>query len=94
MGVVNHAIETAALSLTGIDLDSSTEMSGGFTFLEGGPFPGPDDVIIDQLLCRPARASKLGDTIKLLSIALARLRHHRGRQTGAHRAVRSKTCRT
>ena len=23
-------------------------MSGGFTFVEGGPFQGPDDVIIDE----------------------------------------------
>ena len=44
---------------TGIDLDEVQRMSGGFTYLEGGPFDGPDDVLIDQLLRRPeARACR------------------------------------
>ena len=62
-------------------------MSGGFKFLEGGPFQGPDDVIIDRLSTPSRRRSTLGDTIKLLNRDLARLRHHRGRQTGAHRGA-------
>jgi putative ABC transport system permease protein len=35
-------------SVTGIDYEAFSKMSGGFRFLEGGPFQGPDDVIIDE----------------------------------------------
>jgi putative ABC transport system permease protein len=47
VGVVNHPIQTP-LAATGINLDQFNRMSGGFTFLEGGPFDGPDEVIVDQ----------------------------------------------
>jgi len=35
-------------SVSGIDLDTFSRMSGGFTFLEGGPFKQPNDVILDE----------------------------------------------
>ena len=35
--------------LYGIDIDSFQKLSNGFTFLEGGPFTGPDDIIIDDI---------------------------------------------
>jgi len=35
-------------SITGIDLKTFSEMSGGFRFLEGRPFSGPDEIIVDQ----------------------------------------------
>jgi putative ABC transport system permease protein len=34
--------------VTGIDLRGFTELSGGFRYLAGGPFNGPDQVIIDE----------------------------------------------
>lgn len=34
-------------TVTGIDLENFSKMSGGFRYLEGGPFQGPDDVIVD-----------------------------------------------
>ena len=37
VGVLNHNIQLP-LTITGIDLDRFTAMSGGFTYLEGGPF--------------------------------------------------------
>ncbi len=47
MGVINHPIELP-LNIMGIDLDTFNQMSGGFTYLEGGPFQGPDDILIDK----------------------------------------------
>ena len=37
----------------GVDLDKFDRMSGGFTYLSGGPLRNPDDILIDELLCRP-----------------------------------------
>jgi putative ABC transport system permease protein len=35
-------------SVQGIDLNSFNRMSGGFEYVEGGPFTGPDQVLVDQ----------------------------------------------
>jgi len=35
-------------SITGIDVPSFTAMSGGFEFVDGGPFNGPDQIIVDE----------------------------------------------
>jgi putative ABC transport system permease protein len=35
-------------SVTGIDLAEFNAMSGGFHYLEGGPFQGPDDILVDN----------------------------------------------
>ena len=48
MGVVNYPVQGVTLGATGVDLKQFDQMSGGFTYLHGGPFQGPDDVIIDQ----------------------------------------------
>lgn len=48
VGVVNHPIQPAPLAATGVDLQKFEEMSGGFTFIEGGRFNGPNQVIIDE----------------------------------------------
>ncbi len=39
-------------TVTGVDLPTFTEMSGGFRYLEGGPFRGPDDIIVDEFYAR------------------------------------------
>ena len=51
-------------SITGIDLDEFNSMSGGLHYLEGGPFKGPDDILIDDVY---AGAHKLhaGSTLDL-----------------------------
>jgi len=36
-------------SITGINLDEFNAMSGGLHYLAGGPFQGPDDLIIDDV---------------------------------------------
>ena len=47
MGMIVHPI-TSVTFISGIDLQHFNQMSGGFRYLEGGPFQGPDDLIIDQ----------------------------------------------
>jgi putative ABC transport system permease protein len=39
-------------SITGLDIDSFTRMSGGFNFLAGGPFQSDEEVIIDEYYAR------------------------------------------
>jgi putative ABC transport system permease protein len=46
-GVVVQTVQTP-LVVTGVDLSTFDRMSGGFTYLEGGPFQRPDDIIIDR----------------------------------------------
>jgi putative ABC transport system permease protein len=43
-------------SVSGIHLDEFTKLSGGFTYLSGGPFKDPDDVIIDDVEARAQHA--------------------------------------
>ena len=51
-------------SITGIDLAEFNAISGGLHYLEGGPFQGPDDLLIDDVW---ARSHKLhtGGTLDL-----------------------------
>ena len=65
MGLVTHAIELP-LYVNGVDLDRFNEMSGGLHYLEGGPFQGPDDVIIDRFYAEQ-RKKHVGDTLELIN---------------------------
>lgn len=47
MGMIVHPI-TSVTFVSGIDLARFKQMSGGFKYLEGGPFRGPDDMIVDE----------------------------------------------
>ena len=51
MGMIVHPISSVSFA-SGINLDSFNRMSGGFKYLEGGPFQGPDDIIIDEYYAR------------------------------------------
>jgi len=51
-------------SITGIDLGEFNTMSGGLRYLSGGPFHGPDELIVDDVFAN-ARKLKPGDTIDL-----------------------------
>jgi len=42
----------ALTSIAGINLDEFNAMSGGFKYLAGGPFKGPDDLIVDDVEAR------------------------------------------
>jgi len=52
--------------LYGIDLPSFEAMGGPFTYLQGGPFQGPDDVIVDNLQA-DSKHLKLGQTMQILN---------------------------
>jgi putative ABC transport system permease protein len=52
--------------ITGIDLPSYESMSTGFHYLQGGPFQGPNDVLVDDLFAESKHA-KVGDTIDILN---------------------------
>ncbi len=52
--------------IAGIDLASYESMSGPFRYLNGGPFQGSDDVIVDDLFAQSKRVT-VGDTIEILN---------------------------
>jgi putative ABC transport system permease protein len=66
VGAVNQPVQGITLGATGIDLKQFDQMSGGFTYLHGGPFQGPADVIIDQFYADQQRAH-VGDRIVILN---------------------------
>ena len=52
-------------NIFGIDYTSFNALKP-FIFLEGGPFKGPDDVIIDNYFARSDKGHHVGDTIQIL----------------------------
>ncbi len=65
--VVTHVSASGTLEvIAGIDLDSYERLSGPFHYLEGGPFQGPNDVLVDDLFAR-SKHVKVGDTIEVLN---------------------------
>jgi len=50
--------------IDGIDLPSFEALGGSFTYLEGGPFRGPDDVLVDDFIARQ-RGVKVGDAMMI-----------------------------
>jgi putative ABC transport system permease protein len=53
-------------TVTGLDLDQFSKMSGGFHFLEGGPFQKDDDILIDEFYAREKNLHA-GDTLNLIA---------------------------
>src|SRR5258706_11835793 len=65
--VVTQITTAGALEIiAGIDLPSYESLSGGFHYLQGGPFQGPYDALVDDLFAQSKHA-KVGDTIEILS---------------------------
>ena len=65
--VVTQIMTSGAVEvLYGIDLQSFDAVSGGFHYLSGGPFQGPNDMIIDDLKAAQKHV-KVGDTIEALN---------------------------
>ncbi len=60
-GVLVQPIGTVN-TITGIHLDEFNAMSGGFTYLQGGPFKAPDEIIVDDVFAR-SRNIRVGDTV-------------------------------
>lgn len=65
MGVINDRIEVI-LALTGIDVAKFNQMTGGFTYDEGGPLKGPDDILVDRLYAEEHHYH-VGQTIKVMN---------------------------
>jgi putative ABC transport system permease protein len=60
-------VDTATLSVIyGIDYARFNGLSAGFTFLSGGTFTGPDDVIADDLAAQ-GRKLTVGGTVSLMN---------------------------
>lgn len=53
-------------SVTGINLDEFTRLSGGFRFLHGAPFQGPNDAVIDEYYAEEHKL-RVGDTSEILN---------------------------
>jgi putative ABC transport system permease protein len=51
-------------TMAGIRLEEFSQMSGGFRFVSGGPFRGPDDLIVDEYYARQSK-KKVGDKVVL-----------------------------
>jgi putative ABC transport system permease protein len=52
-------------TVTGLDIDQFTKMSGGFHFLEGGAFQEDDDILIDEFYARQKKLH-VGDSYHLI----------------------------
>jgi putative ABC transport system permease protein len=65
--VVWQVVTSGSLEvIDGINLQSFEALGGPFQFLHGGPFRGPDDVIVDDYIARQKRV-KVGDTMDILN---------------------------
>lgn len=53
-------------SITGLDLAQFSKMSGGFHFLEGGPFTSDQDMLIDEYYAKEKRLH-VGDKVQLIN---------------------------
>src|SRR5271156_4592360 len=61
--VITQVASTGTLEIiAGIDLPSYESMSAGFHYLEGGPFQGPYDVLVDDFFAQSNQA-KVGEKI-------------------------------
>ncbi|HVN05637.1 MAG TPA: FtsX-like permease family protein [Bryobacteraceae bacterium] len=61
MGMISFPV-TSVSYVSGIDLAGFNKMSGGFRYLRGGPFRGPDDIIIDEYYAQQHHL-RAGDTV-------------------------------
>lgn len=67
--IANFNMSQGVETIWGIDFDSYNALRP-FVFLSGGPFKGPNDVIVDDLFARAApkgQTRSVGSTIKLLN---------------------------
>ena len=65
-GIVIQSLTGFFSSAAGIDLDEFNRMSGGFRYMEGGPFQGPDDVLVDEYYAQEHNIHA-GDRIQLMN---------------------------
>ncbi|MGD1090443.1 MAG: FtsX-like permease family protein [Bryobacteraceae bacterium] len=63
-GTLIHQVDTFGTSIAGIHLDEFNAMSGGFTFLSGGLFQRPGELIVDDVYAR-SKHVHVGDKVDL-----------------------------
>jgi putative ABC transport system permease protein len=51
LGMIVHPVSSVSF-VSGIDLSRFNRMSGGFKFLQGGPFQSPNDILVDEYYAR------------------------------------------
>jgi putative ABC transport system permease protein len=73
--IQNFSMGDSLEILYGIDYASFNALKP-FTFIEGGPFQGPDDVIVDDIWARNGSGHHVGETIPIQSL------HHQFRICG------------
>ncbi|RPI96633.1 MAG: ABC transporter permease, partial [Chloroflexi bacterium] len=64
-GMITYPISSVTY-MAGIDLASFTRMSGGFEYVEGGGFQGPDDILVDRHYAQQQKL-RAGSTVNLLN---------------------------
>jgi putative ABC transport system permease protein len=64
--ISNLTLSGSVETLWGIDYESYNALKP-FVFLEGTPFQGPDDVIIDDLKARSGKGLHIGDSVTILN---------------------------
>lgn len=64
-GMVVHPIG-GVNTVTGVDLEEFNRLSGGFRYLDGGPFQGREEVLVDEFYAEQNK-KKAGDVIQLLN---------------------------
>ncbi len=52
--------------IAGIDLQSYQALGGPFRYIDGGPFQGPNDALVDDFFAKSKKV-KVGDTIEILN---------------------------
>ncbi len=52
--------------ITGVDLPQFNKLSGGFRFVEGGPFQGVDDIMVDELWAKDHKVH-VGQPVKVMN---------------------------
>jgi putative ABC transport system permease protein len=65
-GTIIQSLGGGISSVTGVDLDAFNRMSGGFKYLEGGPFQTHDDILVDQYYARQHKVHA-GGTVNVLN---------------------------
>ncbi|MBI1787346.1 MAG: ABC transporter permease [Acidobacteria bacterium] len=65
-GIVINSIGGFLSSAAGIDLPKFNRMSGGFRYLQGGPFQQPDDILVDEFYAQEKKI-RAGDTVDLMN---------------------------
>lgn len=66
-GMIMQSLGSPMSTAAGIDLDAFNRMSGGLEYTAGGPFQGPDDVIVDQYYASEHPKYRVGGPIELLN---------------------------